>query len=115
MGLHRLQPLLTAYTTRGLPCVVTRTSLLCAVKYVLEGAGQPCPGGRLVRVRLRAARTVYRGIPGYNLTSKRLEPNVLSKNCAAVLNQIDVKAHKEAHGKVAASILAVTAHTHPIR
>ena len=38
------------------------------------------------------------------LTSKRLEPNVLSKNCAAVLNQVDVKAHKEAHGKVAASI-----------
>ena len=54
--------------------------------------------------------TAYRGTPGYNLTSKRLEPNVLSKNCAAVLNQIDVKAHKEAHGKVAASILAVTAH-----
>lgn len=53
---------------------------------------------------------MYRGTPGYNLTSKRLEPNVLSKNCAAVLNQIDVKAHKEAHGKVAASILAVTAH-----
>ena len=42
-------------------------------------------------------------LPGYNLTSKRLEPNVLSKNCAAVLNQLDVKAHKEAHGKVASN------------
>ena len=96
------------------------TSFLCAVKYVLEGAGQPCPGGaRPVRVRLRAARTVYRGTPGYNLTSKRLEPNVLSKNCAAVLNQIDVKAHKEAHGKVAASIgrtlISPSPPTHNIR
>ena len=91
-------------------CGYTYQPPVCC-KVVLEGAGQPCPeGARPVRVRLRAARTVYRGTPGYNLTSKRLEPNVLSKNCAAVLNQIDVKAHKEAHGKVAASILAVTAH-----
>ena len=40
------------------------------------------------------------GCIGYNLTTKQLEPDVLSKNCAAVLNQYDVKAHKEAHGKV---------------
>ena len=36
------------------------------------------------------------GAPGY----PRLEPNILSKNCAAVLNQADVERHKAAHGKV---------------
>ena len=35
------------------------------------------------------------GAPGY----PRLEPNILSKNCAAVLNQADVERHKAAHGK----------------
>ena len=35
------------------------------------------------------------GAPGY----PRLEPNTLSKNCAAVLNQADVERHKTAHGK----------------
>ena len=53
-------------------------------------------------------------LPGYNLTSKRLEPNVLSKNCAAVLNQLDVKAHKEAHGKVASNATPTSPHRPPI-
>jgi hypothetical protein len=93
--------------TRPVPCVQYD---LCEAQGSFTSSD--LPGGARLRVpcvyyKPRAHCThgrtyrVYRGTPGYNLTSKRLEPNVLSKNCAAVLNQIDVKAHKEAHGKVA--------------